>query len=61
VKAPHVATLVSTLPVGRQVAAGETVAVLSVLDEDIALAAPVAGRCLAQAAAGALVEFDTPI
>lgn len=62
VKAPHVATLVSTLPVGRQVAAGETIAVLSVLDEDIALAAPVAGEVLvAQAATGALVEFDTPI
>lgn len=43
VVAPHVATLVDTVAVGTFVAAGETVANLRVLDETIAVVAPVAG------------------
>ncbi len=62
VKAPHVATLVSCAAAGQSVAAGETIAVLRVLDEEIALSAARAGTVVgADAAAGALVEFDTPI
>ena len=62
VKAPHIATLGATAPVGSVVSAGDTIATLSVLDEDIALLAPIAGEIIAtQASSGSLVEFDQPI
>lgn len=62
ITAPHVATLVSLVAEGTEVQAGDSVAVLSVLDEEEDLPAPAAGRVaglLAQA--GDLVEFGTPL
>ena len=62
VTAPHIATLVSVAAEGSRVAKDERVATLSVLDEDIAVAAPldgVVGRSVV--ATGALVEFEQPI
>jgi biotin carboxyl carrier protein len=62
VNAPHVATLVAVAPRGTRVAKGETLATLSVLDDDIAVLAPAAGTVgLPRAAIGALVEFDQPL
>jgi acetyl-CoA carboxylase biotin carboxyl carrier protein len=62
VKAPHIATLcVAALP-GSMVAAGEQIATLSVLNEEFAVLAPVAGQIIGiKAALGSLVEFDQPI
>jgi acetyl-CoA carboxylase biotin carboxyl carrier protein len=62
VKAPHVANVVWLAPVGQHVAVGEKLAVLRVLDEEIAVQAAAAGHVLAQSAqAGALVEYDMPL
>lgn len=60
--APHVATVVSVLPVGHDVAAGETVATLSVLGETEALTAEKAGRLAAVISEpGALVGYGDAI
>lgn len=58
--APHVATLVSILAPGDQVAAGAELARLSVLDDDEPFLAPAAGAVVEVfVAAGALVEHGT--
>ena len=60
--APHVATIVSVLPVGSEVAAGEAIATLSVLGEKESLPAAKAGpvtKVLAEP--GALVGYGDPI
>lgn len=62
ITAPHVATLVSLVAEGTEVQAGDSVAVLSVLDEEEDLPAPAAGRVTGLLAkAGDLVEFGTPL
>ncbi len=62
VKAPHVATLCTTAAVGSTVVVGEQIAILSVLDKEFAVLAPVTGQIIAiQAALGSLVEFDQAI
>lgn len=43
VTAPHIGTFVSALPVGTQVAVGDIVATIRVLDETVAIAAPCHG------------------
>jgi acetyl-CoA carboxylase biotin carboxyl carrier protein len=62
VTAPHIASLVSTLPVGSVVAAGDKVARIALLDEAIDIVADQAGTIdtlLAQP--GALIEYATPL
>ena len=62
IAAPHVATLVSIVAAGEQVAAGAELARLSVLDEEETLLAPVAGEVAEVfAALGALVEHGTTL
>jgi acetyl-CoA carboxylase biotin carboxyl carrier protein len=62
VTAPHIASLVSTLPVGSVVAAGDKVARIALLDEAIDIVADQAGTIdtlLVQP--GALIEYATPL
>lgn len=60
IAAPHVATLVSIVAPGAQVAAGAELARLSVLDEEETLLSPVAGEVVEVCTAlGALVEHGT--
>lgn len=55
---PHVATLVSVLPVGTAVTAGQVVASIHVLDEPEDLTAPTSGTIVSvAAAAGALLDY----
>lgn len=62
IKAPHVATVVSLAQVGKAVAAGDTVVVLRVLDEEHRVVAAGAGVVESVGAAvGDLVEFDMPL
>jgi biotin carboxyl carrier protein len=62
VTAPHIASLVSTLPVGSAIAAGDMVARIALLDEEIDIAAEQAGMVDAVLAQpGTLVEYATPI
>jgi len=62
VKAPHVATLVSVLAVGTQVAAGQGIATVRVLDEESELTASAAGTIVAVAAApGDLLDYAAPV
>ena len=62
VTAPHVATLMETLPVGMVVVVGQTVATLRVLDDTETVEAPVAGTIAGvSAAAGDLLDFKAPI
>lgn len=62
VSAPHVATLVSVVPVGSVVAQGEIVARIAVLDEEEGLPAPVSGRvAMVHVEVGVLLEFKMPI
>ena len=62
IKAPHVATLVSFAPLGHHVSAGDTIAVLQVLDEEIPLLATGDGMVdSVSVKAGNLVEYDMPI
>lgn len=62
VTAPHVATLVSTAPLGASVDTGQAVATIRVLGDETAVLAPFAGRIAALSAApGALLEFGMPI
>jgi biotin carboxyl carrier protein len=62
VSAPHIATLVSTLPVGSAVMAGDMVARIALLDELIDIPAEQPGMVDAVLAQpGALIEFATPI
>ena len=62
VKAPHIATLCATAPLGSMVRAGDTIATLSLLDEEIAVPSPLAGEITGlPLAPGSLVEFDQPI
>lgn len=62
VTAPHIASLISALPVGSAVAAGDIVARIALLDEEIDIAAEQAGMVDAiLAQPGALVEYATPI
>ena len=58
VRLPHVATLVSVLPVGTAVTAGQVVASVHVLDEPEELTAPTGGTIAGvAAAAGALLDY----
>ncbi|MFD2579984.1 acetyl-CoA carboxylase biotin carboxyl carrier protein subunit [Novosphingobium colocasiae] len=62
VVAPHIASFLSALPVGSTVAAGEAVARIELLGEEIAVPADRAGtvsQVLAEA--GALVEYSAPL
>lgn len=60
--APHVGTLAHRLPDGEAVHAGETVATLDLLGEDILVKAEATGIVSASSAAvGALVEFGEPL
>jgi len=62
VTAPHVATVVETLPIGTTVTVGQTVATLRVLDDTETVEAPVAGTITAvSAAVGDLLDFKVPI
>lgn len=62
VTAPHVATLVETLPVGAAVVVGQTVATLRVLDDTETVEATVAGTITGVGAAvGDLLDFKAPI
>lgn len=62
VTAPHIASLISILPVGSAVAAGDAVARLALLDEQIDIVADRAGMVDAVLAQpGALVEYATPL
>jgi len=62
VAAPHIASFVSALPVGSTVAAGEAVALIELLGEEIAVPAERAGTVTeVLAEAGALVEYSAPL
>jgi biotin carboxyl carrier protein len=62
ITAPHVATLVETVAVGSRVEAGQTVALLHLLDEKIAVTAPGAGTVVrVDAAPGELLDFGAPL
>ncbi|WP_374414687.1 biotin/lipoyl-containing protein [Novosphingobium colocasiae] len=62
VAAPHIASFVSALPVGSTVAAGEAVARIELLGEEISVPADRAGTVShVLAEAGALVEYSTPL
>jgi len=62
VTAPHVATLVSVVPIGSNVTQGERVATIEVLNEEEMVLAPVSGRVsVVHAEQGRLLEFKTPI
>lgn len=62
VTAPHIASLVSTVPVGSSVAAGDIVARIALLDEEIDIAAEQGGTVDALLAQpGALIEYAAPI
>lgn len=62
IKAPHVATFVSAPGVGTAVLAGERVATLRLLEEEIVLVAPVAGTIAGvTAAAGSLLDYGAPV
>ncbi|WP_313804654.1 hypothetical protein [Sphingobium sp.] len=58
----HVSTLVDVLSVGTPVVAGQKVATVRVLEEEMALLSPVVGRVAASPVQpGTLVEFGTTI
>ena len=58
VVAPHVATVMEIAAVGSLVTKGETVAVLSVLEERVEIFAPASGRVVGhKSEPGALVEY----
>jgi acetyl-CoA carboxylase biotin carboxyl carrier protein len=58
VMAPHVATLIATAAIDEQVKAGQTVAMISVLDAEESLSSPVSGRVARiEAATGELIEY----
>jgi acetyl-CoA carboxylase biotin carboxyl carrier protein len=60
--APHIASLISTLPLGSCVAMGDIVARLSLLDEFIDLKADYVGTVEAVSAeVGDLLEYGSPI
>ena len=60
--APHVATLVESLPIGTAVTVGQTVATLRVLDDTETVEAPIAGTITGvSAAVGDLLDFKAPI
>ena len=60
IKAPHIATVVSLVPVGTAVAAGQILATLRVLDTTSEVFAPTAGTIAGHGAAvGDLAEFGT--
>ncbi|EIZ77813.1 acetyl-CoA carboxylase, biotin carboxyl carrier protein [Novosphingobium sp. Rr 2-17] len=62
VKAPHVATLVSLVAVDTMVMAGQRVATIRVLDDEMELPAEVSGTVArVNAAAGDLLDYATPI
>lgn len=62
VTAPHVATLVETLPVGAAVVAGQVVATLRVLDDLQTIASPMAGRISSvEASPGDLLDYKASI
>lgn len=62
VSAPHIASFVSALPVGSVVGAGEAVARLELLGEEIAVVAEHPGTVSAVLVdAGALVEYSAPL
>lgn len=61
-KAPHVATVVDTLPVGTSVSAGQKVATLRVLHEEEDVLSPTSGTIVRiDAAQGVLVQYDDPL
>lgn len=62
IKAPHIASLISTLPIGSTVAVGEVVARIALLDEQIDIEADQPGMIDATLAEpGALIEYGAPI